>query len=338
MKRSTNYLLAIFLGSVFTLISFHLTAQTSAELTETARKFTRQGDYGNAILVLNRAVAQNPKNLDIQRELALNYYLQRDFKTARTIITPLVDKKESDVMTFQVAANIFKGAQDIKELEKLYKKGLKKFPDSGPLNAEYGELLYAKKDFNAIKYWEKGIAADPSYPMNYYHAAKYYYLTQEKILGLLFAETFINLESYTSRTLEMKNILLDGYKKLFAQAQLGTAGAKRPFSDAVLEVFQKQAGVVMQGVQTETLSMVRTRFILQWFYDYGTKYPYKLFEYQQQLLRAGLFEAYNQWIFTAASNLTQYQNWQQTHAEEAEKFALFQQSVLFKVPDNQFYK
>ena len=46
-------------------------AQTASELQETARSFMQQGDYANAILVLNRATALEPNNMEIHKDLAL---------------------------------------------------------------------------------------------------------------------------------------------------------------------------------------------------------------------------------------------------------------------------
>jgi len=47
-------------------------------LQETARGFMRSGDFDNAILVLNRALEQDKKNLDLQKDLALAYYYKRE--------------------------------------------------------------------------------------------------------------------------------------------------------------------------------------------------------------------------------------------------------------------
>jgi hypothetical protein len=39
--------------------------------------------------------------------------------------------------------------------------------------------------------------------------------------------------------------------------------------------------------------------VLDWYKENGSKYPFRLFEHQRQLLQEGMFEAYNQWIFEA---------------------------------------
>ena len=99
----------------------------------------------------------------------------------------------------------------------------------------------------------------------------------------------------------------------------------------------KQNNVVINGLNAETLTMLRTRFILDWNQTYAKKFPFRLFERQEQYLQEGLFPAYNQWIFGASQNLAGYQNWISTHAEEYAAFNKFQQVRIFKVPDGQYY-
>ena len=64
-----------------------------------------------------------------------------------------------------------------------------------------------RQDYDAIKWWEKGIEVDPNYSSNYYNACKYYYFTYDKVWSLIYGEIFVNLESYSKRTPEIKNIL-----------------------------------------------------------------------------------------------------------------------------------
>ena len=54
-------------------------AQTTAELQATAKTFMRQGDYANAVLILNRCLEKEPNNTAIGKDLALSYfYLQNN--------------------------------------------------------------------------------------------------------------------------------------------------------------------------------------------------------------------------------------------------------------------
>jgi hypothetical protein len=99
----------------------------------------------------------------------------------------------------------------------------------------------------------------------------------------------------------------------------------------------KQNNLALQGLQAESLTMIRSRFILDWFGTYDTKFPFRLFDYQRQLMQEGLFEAYNQWIFGAAQNLGAYQNWISIHPAESTDLTRFQKGSVFKLPSGQYY-
>jgi hypothetical protein len=148
------------------------------------------------------------------------------------------------------------------------------------------------------------------------------------------------MESLTERAVAMKKMLLDAYKqKLFADADLmsGTDKNTPEFAKAFLGTMGKEASLVNRGITTETLTMIRTRFILDWFATHAAKYPFKLFDYQQQLLKEGMFEAYNQWLFGTVESLPAYDNWIKTHADAHTAFTTFQKNRVFRIPGGQYY-
>lgn len=313
--------------------------QTTAQLQETARSFMKQGDYGNAVLVLNRAKQQDPNSIPVTKDLAMSYYYQGDNTKALETINTIIDRDEIDDQTYQIAGMIYKRTDLQKDAEKMYRKAIKKFPESGPLYNELGELLWEQKNYDAIRQWEKGIETDPSYSKNYYNAAKYYYMTPDKVWSLLYGEIFINMEPLSNKTPEIKQVLLNGYKKLFADADIEKSITdKTPFVKAFAKEINGQSSIAAEGINTETLTMIRTRFILNWFANADTKFKYRLFSYQQQLLREGLFDAYNQWIFGSAQNLALYQNWVNTNSKTYDEFLNFQKGRIFKIPAGEYYK
>jgi tetratricopeptide (TPR) repeat protein len=327
-----------FLFSFFILLQLTVQAQDAKQLHETARQFMLQKDFANAILVLNRAIKLDEKNLDIAKDLGLNYYFAKDYNKALEVYKPIVERDDADDQCFQIAGDIYLALENPKECEKVYKKGLKKWPNSGPLYNAYGELLWAQQDANAIKQWEKGIETDPGFSRNYYNASKYYYFTFDKVWSLVYGEIFLNIEPLGTQSPEIKNILFEGYKKLFADADLTKNNdGKNQFVTAFLQTMNKQSSVASSGITTDNLVMIRSRFILDWYNDYGTKFPFRLFEYQRQLLQEGLFDAYNQWIFTASQNLPAYQNWVNTNTDDYAAFSRFQKGRIFKIPTGQYY-
>lgn len=328
----------------FVLLALAAVAQPPEDvktLQATARNFMVAGDYNNAILVLNRGLQIDKNSLELQKELVQAYYLKQDYAKALEGVQALIDRDDADVMTFQLAGNVYKALEETKAAEKMFKKALKKFPKSGPLYSEYGELLFAIEDYSAINYWEKGIEVDPSFGGNYYNAAMHYFYTKDKTWTIIYGEIFCNMESLSERGAAMKDLVLKAYKeKLFVDVDVfkDQEKNKSDFSRAYLTIMAKQSGLTSKGLTIEALTMIRTRFILDWYNAYSTKFPFRLFEYHQQLIREGMFEAYNQWLFGPVDNLVAYESWTKSHGDQYNTFTNFQKNRVFKLPAGQYYQ
>src|SRR6478752_3112780 len=79
---------------------------------ETARNFMRVGDWDNAILVLNRALQSDPKNLELLKDLAFSYLYDKNYAKALEVVKPLLDRDDADVPTFQIAGNVYKALEE----------------------------------------------------------------------------------------------------------------------------------------------------------------------------------------------------------------------------------
>ena len=305
---------------------------------ETAYSFMKTGDHDNAILVLNKALQSDPENEQLLQDMALAYYYKKDFTQAKVYAKKLTDKDQLEIASYQIAGTVYRALDEVKEADKVYKKALKKYPNSGALFSEYGELLWSKNDESAITEWEKGIQADPSFAGNYYHASTYYFFTKDKVLSIVYGEIFVNMEYLTERAREIKEQLLKAYKeKLYLNNTPDESKPATPFAQAVYDTYQKQSALTAKGLTVETLTMIRTKFILDWYAQHAAKFPFRLFDYQQQLLRTGMFEAYNQWLFGPIENLAAFDQWTKTNAEAYKKFTSFQRNRVFKMPSGQFY-
>jgi len=99
----------------------HVHAQTpdATSLHETAKTFLRQGDYENAVLVLNKALQQEPNHFEMGKDLLFAYYLKRDFAKALEIGKPLVERADADVQSLHMLGLVYKSIADSKEAEKL---------------------------------------------------------------------------------------------------------------------------------------------------------------------------------------------------------------------------
>jgi tetratricopeptide (TPR) repeat protein len=322
------------------LVQFTVAQQTVQQLRETALVFQRQQDYSNTIMVLAKALEMEPGNVDVLKDVAFTYYLSGDYAKAAQRILPLTDLESADEQIFQIGGTVFKELEDFKTAERLYKKGLKKFEASGALYSEYGDLFWnQQKPAEALAQWEAGIKIDPSYSGNYYHAAKFYFAAGDKSRSIVYGEIFVNLESYSVRSAEIKILLLESYKRIYmpGDAKKYYVKAPSPFELDFLQVMSKQNELSLRGITPETLLIIRSRFILDWFNANENKYAFHLFDHMRYLMREGMFEAYNQWLFGPASDPNAYQNWIRTHEDEYLAFSSYQRNKMFKMPNGQHY-
>jgi hypothetical protein len=56
-----------------------------------------------------------------------------------------------------------------------------------------------------------------------------------------------------------------------------------------------------------------------------------------KLLREGLFESYNQWLFGSSENLSAFQSWTQLHDQEYLEFIQHFKNNAFKPVKEEFY-
>lgn len=329
---------SILLVAFFLMLNSVVIGQSTVpQLQSSAREFNNRGDHENAIIVLQQGLKAYPDNLELQKDLAFSLVLKRDFAKAKGIVENLIQRKDADVMSFQLAGNVYKALEEVKECEKMYRQGIKKFPNSGPLYSELGELYLSANDGRAIQCWEDGIRLDPNYAGNYYNAALYYSKNGETLGTLLYAETYINMEGKSARAVTLKKICWEAYKNLLSGAG-GEMNKKRSaFWIAVKQTMDKASGPAINGLTPETLTMIRTRFILDWFATQGEKFPFRLFDHQRQLLQSGLFEAYDQWLIGEVADPEKYQRWSQENAVSFMKLKDFLFNRVYKVPAGQFY-
>jgi len=293
------------------------------KIQENARNAMQRGDYPNAILMFNQAIRLEPNEVSLRRDLAYAYYLSGDANKAKAIIDEVLNTDFADEQTYQIAAAIETSLGNIKKAKSILNNGLKKFPQSATLYFSRGnQFLAESKDKNALDNFQLGISSDPSFASNYLAIAKLMEKTQP-VWSIMYYETFINLEPFTKRTAEAKNGLIASYKLYFQQNNVGlpTFGGNgktskttsNPFVEMYDQLINKSVSAIVNGISTESLTMLRTRIILEWKANYSINTPYTLFSYQDKLLSAGYFDAYNQWLFGAIDNSSAYGTWKQAH-------------------------
>ena len=327
-------------GFIFCIAQFTYAQQTVDAIRKQATTLAQQQDFTGAVQVLEDGLKQYPDNLEMLKDEAYINYLGRDFQHSLEIGKGIVAREDADVQSYQILGLTYKAIADYKEADKMYKAAIKKFPNSGVLYSEYGDMLtqYDNKH-GAIVQWEKGIEVDPNYSSNYYYAAKYYADENNIFWSTIYSEIFINIESLTRRTTEIKNLLLNNYKLILSgKSNVDNLKANgTDFEKAVASALSAALEPATTDATPEMITAFRVRFILNWNNSAATSYPYRLFDFQAQLTREGLFDAYNQWLFGTVINKARYDNWVYTHDTEMQDFTQFQHNVLFKMPPEQYY-
>jgi hypothetical protein len=199
-------------------------------------------------------------------------------------------------------------------------------------------MLWEKKDNNAIEVWEKGIKADVNNNSNYYHAAKFYAANGNLLWSLLYGEIFVNIESFTPRTEEIKKLLYDGFIKLFTGNTLAKINSgSKGLTKAVTDILVKNTKTI-SGDTIQNLAAIRQDFLVTWVNSGMAKqYPMRLFDLHRQLVEAKIFTAYNQWLFGEVSNEDKFNQWSTAHAAEMQQWQQLLHNVVFKIPAGQYY-
>lgn len=330
---------------IFLTFSKFLQAQgtnSGKELYDQAKNFISQGDFSNGILVFNQAIQKEPKNLLYRRELSFAYFLQGDLLHAAQMIFPLMKSPDADPETFLLASKIFRKMGRLDEALDAIHRGIKKFPDQGMLYEENGQvLLEKKKNKEAVQVWEKGIKKSPEYYLNYYDLSRAYFYNKDYIWAILYGEHFVNMESFSTRTEEIKKIIFESYKSLIADLNSdemkNVTSNPNTFEESYCSVISELKPLVMGGIHLENLSILRLRFMFIWNRDYAKRFPLELIDYQQRMILKGCYEGYTMWLFGKADNEQKMNEWITNHSDLMNTFDEYLRLNKLQPKTNQYY-
>ncbi len=314
-----------------------LSAQTNIDVAKNqAFELARKGDYTKAIDVLTKAEQSAQGNIVLLKDIAYYNYAKGDYDKAIEHGNKLVKRDDADEQVYQILGSAYRNNKKYEESENIYGEGIAKFPKSAVLYAELG-TTYAdnNKASEAIAVWEKGVKIDPNISNNYYYLAKAFAKNLNPLKSILNAETFVNMENKTQRTVEMRTLLLEQYKTLFSNASYINrySNGRNEFEKEVADSYRKFAAVVAGGVNAETLSALRGQFIVDWFQqNKDQKFPFALFDRNRQMLRSGIFDAYNRWLFSSMSP-EQFRTWGKTNEGQMSEFMRYFNASILKFPE-----
>jgi tetratricopeptide (TPR) repeat protein len=332
--------------------------QTKArELGMKAIKEMDRGNIEKSIKLLEQAEELDPENVDYPYEIAYAHYLSQNYKEVIEILNRLVKNPKANDRVHQMLGNAYDMDGKPDKAIEVYDHGLSLFPNSGELHLERGAMELKKDQYdNALKYFEKGIKADPMFPSNYYWATSLYLDSTEKVWGMLYGEIFMNLERNSQRTPEISKMLYDTYKsqiefssgmsfsvnfsqKISISSISDVEKLKLPFEIAVYEPTIGLSIVGENNIDINSLHRIRTNFLNMYYKSGHNKdYPNVLFDYQKEVDEAGHLEAYNHWILMMGDEEA-FSTWHEANEDKWDSFvAWFSENPIKLDNTHKFYR
>jgi|TARA_B110000967_G_C18777140_1_gene506191 tetratricopeptide (TPR) repeat protein len=337
-------IITIILFISFGLNSFGQTSDDKSEAYDIAKeaiKIMDNGEIEKSIGMLKKAQKLDPENYLYPYEIGYAYLLQKDYKNAIKTLKPVLKYKDNNDQCFTLLGNTYDTDKQPEKAIEIYKKGLIKFPKSGRLHYELGNVQEVLKKYDdALTSWENGITVSPSYPSNYHTASIYYCkYTTEKIWGVIYGELFINIERGSEKTTQISKLLFDTYKSSITIKSKTEGGVsfskssqmtipkegeeiKLPFSmpyeitmilAITSELDKKELGIA-------SLNNIRTSFINSWYEnERNIEYPNILFDWHKKLIDLEYFESYNYWLLMKG-NEDEFDNWVGSNKEKFDAF------------------
>ncbi len=302
----------------------------TAEMYRQAQEYMAMKNYHEAVIIYNHVLGQEPGKATLYKELGMAQHLYGNDEDAEKTLRALPGNAATDAAYFELLAVVQAAQNKMKEARATIRKGYTFYSGSGLLYDEAAKIAVQGGDSEeALQYWLSGIEADPLYAPSYYSAARTYLRSGDVLWGLVYAEMYLDIPHDTSSDDELKKLLFDGYKKMFDNS--ANAGglqngknkrraASPGFKEQVSAVYTPLFAVIADGNNAENLTMLRARFIIDWFPANDKKYPFSLFRYQDIMIRNGYFDMYNQWLFGKASNSAEYDAWNKFHDGDMARF------------------
>lgn len=273
----------------------------------------RVGNYKDALTTYRQLMILRKDNPIPYIGAGTAYYNLGQYDEAIAVLRKATEMPGTTADAYVTLSATYLAQGKSKEAINIARKGLASFPSAGQLYYQSGLSYWQTNDREAaLRMWITGTEMAPGYAGNYKKAAACYLQSDDVLWGLLYGETAIAMRGDTTGNTELKVALYTGWKRFFEQLP-DTHEQGTPFEKEVKNTFLQLSPVVSDGISTENITMIKTRFMLAW-YDAGkVKYPFALFDMYDTLLRTGRFDVYNEWLHGYAESPKQYEAWNTFH-------------------------
>ncbi len=334
----------IFLSILFLSISNFLYGQSSRELCAEAASLMDNKQYDKAVELLQKAERVAPNDATPPYEMGMVYYLQGKYTEALPFFRKSVNGNYVNITDLQYAmlGNCYDLKTDSIQAVKTYEEGRKRFPNSGRLWTEEGNLHYTHRNYDkALCCFETAAKTAPEYASAFRNAASVWSMTEERFHCMMFAERFMNLEPGGKRNEGMSKMLYETLNEaiVFSDTSAHVTLTKNMVAQVVNDkVVLPQAAtyelgfmvgftpILIDRTQHKNKSKLTLAEIVllytganeKWFSKKGNKeYPNDILERQKKIIDQKLFEAYVYWLFRAG-NMNEYNTWMAAHQSSFE--------------------
>lgn len=328
MKRF--FLLFIVLLSTTSVSYAQELSKEDEDLFQLAIEYSDNGNANKAIEIYDQLLKKYPDSGTLQYELAYCHYVKQDFKLAAKILEK-AEKGDDNAAMYALHGNCLDmmGKQD-KAIAK-YQEGIAKYPDFGQLYLELGTVYRSRNELNsAVESYAKGIEVDPYFSSNYYRISQLLCMSNEPVWGIIYGEIHELLQPNSRRSEELSKAIYDAYNanmkyendstyhvSLTQMNQISMTDDGEldiPFEILYEFLFSSRLedlSTVREKGHLDMLSLVEDRqaFLTKCFAGGANqKYLIPIFKYQQMVLEAGHWEAYNMWLLRKGND-DEFSDW-----------------------------
>ncbi len=204
--------LALCTGNAYAETTDTLTSTEETTL-ETAISFMDKGMVDTGIDMLIDLDKIHHSNRYVIYEIVYGYIIKQDYTNAYQWAKKLVKLKDRDADSYFMAGNAYDYSGHRAEAVKLYEEGLKKFPQSGRLWVEKGNIAYMDKDYDeAVRCYEESVERDPQYGAAYYRLANLFSQSDDPVWAVMYAQMCEFKERKPGRVAQMGQLIYALYR------------------------------------------------------------------------------------------------------------------------------
>ncbi len=297
------------------------------------------GKPKDAIKIFDDLCKKYKDNYILEYERLYAYYLAGDFKRIVKDGPKLYKHPESEPQLYQLVGNAQDVLGDPEAAVKTYDEGLKRFPNSGYLYLEKGNIHMMHQRYNeAVECYMRGVEVQPDFASNYYRLALLYAQSTEPLWAIVYGEVVCNLQPGTERAEEMgkliynlfqENIKIEGENKAHVTLTKNnniyidsdTTDVQVPFP-LMYEMGTLKSPVLIDFMKTKKLTVemiadLRKDALAHIDSVASGYYNLSLLDYHRKLIKNGHWMAYNMWLMSPGAEAETNQ-WADTKEGEAE--------------------